>query len=41
MYLLDTDILIDIQRGYAPALGWFAAFEVLYKLTSDGDAPQR
>jgi predicted nucleic acid-binding protein len=21
--LLDTDILIDIQRGYAPALAWF------------------
>jgi predicted nucleic acid-binding protein len=25
MYLLDTDILIDIQRGYAPALVWFAS----------------
>lgn len=24
MHLLDTDILIDIQRGYAPALAWFA-----------------
>jgi predicted nucleic acid-binding protein len=24
MYLLDTDILIDVQRGYAPALEWFA-----------------
>lgn len=24
MYLLDTDILIDIQRGHAPALAWFA-----------------
>ena len=23
MYLLDTDILIDIQRGHAPALAWF------------------
>jgi predicted nucleic acid-binding protein len=21
--LLDTDVLIDIQRGYAPALAWF------------------
>ena len=25
MYLLDTDILIDIQRGYPPALSWFAS----------------
>lgn len=25
MYLLDTDILIDIQRSYAPALTWFAS----------------
>ncbi len=25
MYLLDTDVLIDIQRGHAPAIGWFAA----------------
>ncbi len=24
MYLLDTDLLIDIQRAYAPALMWFA-----------------
>ncbi|NEP14500.1 MAG: type II toxin-antitoxin system VapC family toxin [Symploca sp. SIO2C1] len=24
MYLLDTDVLIDIQRGHAPALNWFA-----------------
>jgi predicted nucleic acid-binding protein len=23
MYLLDTDVLIDIQRGHAPALAWF------------------
>jgi predicted nucleic acid-binding protein len=23
IYLLDTDVLIDIQRGYAPALAWF------------------
>ena len=29
MYLLDTDILIDIQRGYAPALAWFAALTEL------------
>ncbi|MEA5617452.1 VapC toxin family PIN domain ribonuclease [Cronbergia sp. UHCC 0137] len=25
MYLLDTDILIDIQRGHAPAITWFAS----------------
>ena len=24
MYLLDTDVLIDVQRGHAPALAWFA-----------------
>jgi hypothetical protein len=23
MYLLDTDVLIDIQRGHPPALAWF------------------
>ena len=23
MYLLDTDILIDIQRGHLPAVEWF------------------
>lgn len=25
MYVLDTDVLIDIQRGHAPALAWFAS----------------
>jgi predicted nucleic acid-binding protein len=25
MYLLDTDILIDIQRGHTPAIAWFAS----------------
>jgi predicted nucleic acid-binding protein len=25
MYLLDSDVLIDIQRNHAPALGWFTA----------------
>jgi predicted nucleic acid-binding protein len=29
MYLLDTDILIDIQRGYAPAISWFTGLEDL------------
>ncbi|MGA9382853.1 MAG: VapC toxin family PIN domain ribonuclease, partial [Phormidium sp.] len=23
MYLLDTDVLIDIQRGHVPAIAWF------------------
>ena len=25
MDLLDTDVLIDIQRGHAPAVAWFAS----------------
>ena len=25
MYLLDTDVLIDIQRSHAPAIAWFAS----------------
>lgn len=29
MYLLDTDVLIDIQREYAPALMWFATLTEL------------
>ncbi|MGB3405350.1 MAG: PIN domain-containing protein [Microcoleaceae cyanobacterium] len=29
MYILDTDILIDIQRGYEPALTWFASLTEL------------
>lgn len=29
MYVLDTDILIDIQRGYTPALDWFMALPTL------------
>ncbi len=24
MYLLDTDVLIDIQRGHEPAITWFS-----------------
>ena len=27
MYLLDTDILIDVQRGHKPAVAWFAKLE--------------
>lgn len=29
MYLLDTDVLIDIQRGHSPALAWFASLSDL------------
>ena len=29
MYLLDTDVLIDVQRGHVPALTWFAALNEL------------
>jgi hypothetical protein len=29
VYLLDTDVLIDIQREYAPALMWFATLTEL------------
>ena len=25
MYFLDTDVLIDIQRGHAPVIAWFAS----------------
>lgn len=25
MYLLDTDVLIDIQRGHEPAIDWFSS----------------
>ena len=25
MYLLDTDVLIDIQRGHTPAIDWFSS----------------
>jgi predicted nucleic acid-binding protein len=29
VYLLDTDVLIDIQREYTPALTWFATLPEL------------
>ena len=29
MYLIDTDVMIDIQRGYVPALTWFATLSEL------------
>jgi predicted nucleic acid-binding protein len=29
MYIVDTDVMIDIQRGYGPALAWFASLPEL------------
>jgi predicted nucleic acid-binding protein len=29
MYIVDTDVMIDIQRGYGPALTWFASLPEL------------
>ncbi|MEM8611630.1 MAG: PIN domain-containing protein [Cyanobacteria bacterium P01_H01_bin.105] len=29
MYLVDTDVIIDIQRGYEPSLAWFASLSEL------------
>jgi predicted nucleic acid-binding protein len=29
MYLLDTDVVIDIQRGHAPAVAWFGTLSEL------------
>ena len=29
MYLVDTDVIIDIQRGHAPAVNWFAILDTL------------
>lgn len=29
MVLLDTDVLIDIQRGHPPAVAWFASLTEL------------
>ena len=29
MALLDTDILLDVQRKHAPALAWFAGLTTL------------
>ncbi|MBW4623434.1 MAG: PIN domain-containing protein [Cyanosarcina radialis HA8281-LM2] len=29
MYLLDTDILIDVERGHAPAIAWFSSLSEL------------
>ena len=29
MYLVDTDVMIDIQRGHSPALAWFTSLPEL------------
>jgi len=29
MYLVDTDVMIDIQRGYEPAIAWFTSLPEL------------
>lgn len=29
MYLLDADVLIDIQRGHSPAIAWFASLSAI------------
>lgn len=37
MYLLDTDVLIDIQRGYAPAITWAAGRHRCYLCNFGGE----
>jgi predicted nucleic acid-binding protein len=32
MYILDADVLIDIQRGYQPTVKWFASLKELPKV---------
>lgn len=32
MYVVDTDVLIDIQRGNAAALAWFVNFPLCQAL---------
>ena len=29
MYLVDTDVIIDVQRGFEPALAWFTSLSEL------------
>src|SRR5687768_6112640 len=49
MLVLDTDILIDIQRGHAPAITWFASLTelpsvpgfVIMELIQDASNTQR
>jgi hypothetical protein len=33
VYILDTDVLIHIQRGYAPALAWFGGLDELPRVS--------
>jgi predicted nucleic acid-binding protein len=49
MYLLDTDVLIDIQRGHQPAIDWFTNLQevpsvpgfVVMELVQDAQNMQR
>jgi predicted nucleic acid-binding protein len=49
MHVLDTDVLIDIQRGHAPAIVWFASLSaipsipgfVVMELTQDSQNKQQ
>jgi predicted nucleic acid-binding protein len=49
MYLLDTDVLIDIQRGYEPAIAWFSSLPdvpsvpgfVVMELVQDSQSTQQ
>lgn len=48
MYLLDTDVLIDVQRGHPPAVAWFASLTempsvpgfVVMELVQDARTPR-
>ncbi len=33
MLIVDTDILIDVQRGYEPAVDWFSRYSVNIAIT--------
>jgi len=36
MYVLDTDVLIDVQRGHTPAVSWFAGTTEPGEIRADG-----
>jgi predicted nucleic acid-binding protein len=49
MYLLDSDVLIDIQRGHPPAVAWFGSLDevpsvpglVVMELVQDAENQQQ
>ena len=49
MLLVDTDVLVDVLRGHAPAVEWFAGLEtlprvpglVVMELIQDADSKER